>query len=106
MLNSFQAGAGDPILKQLELMSPRLTSPEVLVGAIQRLEKVVLIGRITADHITAVLLMVINNRQGRLKYIEFELSCSEDFVPPNLSTLIPLARQNNAVRIKFCRLQV
>ena len=108
MIISHQKDVGGPKLKRIKFFDTDLTSvsPEVMVGAIQRLEKVVLIGRITADHITAVLLMVINNRQGRLKYIEFELSCSEDFVPPNLSTLIPLARQNNAVRIKFCRLQV
>ena len=101
MLISHQAGAGDPVLKQLKLLSPSLTSPEVLVGAIQRLEKVVFSRRITAAQITAVLLTVINNKQGRLKDIEFQLLWFEDFVPPNLSTLMLLARQNNAVRIKW-----
>ena len=75
MLSSHQADLqGSTLtLKELMLSSTDLSSvsPEVMVGAIQRLEEVDFwSGKMTGQQITAVLTMVNERRQGRLKKLE------------------------------------
>ena len=77
MIISHQKDVGGPKLKRIKFFDTDLTSvsPEVMVVAIQRLEKVVFYRyRMTEEQITAVLNMLKLNQQARL---------------------------NNAVRIKF-----
>ena len=75
-------------------------SPVVLVGAIQRLEKVELFydgmksDRMTAEQITAVLAMLKENQQGRLKELEIY-----SYGKAVSRTLLQQARLNNAVKI-------
>ena len=77
MIISHQKDVGGPKLKRIKFFDTDLTSvsPEVMVVAIQRFEKVVFYRyRMTEEQITAVLNMLKRNQQARL---------------------------NNAVRIKF-----
>ena len=77
MIISHQKDVGGPKLKRIKFFDTDLTSvsPEVMVVAIQRLEKVVFYRyRMTEEQITAVLNMLKRNQQARL---------------------------NNAVRVKF-----
>ena len=48
-------------------------TPEILVGGIQRLEQIEFAySSVTADQANAILSMVSEGRQGRLKYIEID----------------------------------
>ena len=72
MYSNQQEEAGESKLKQLKFCGIDLTSvsPEVLVGAIQSLEKVEFWrGKMTMDQINAILTMLKGNQQGRLKYV-------------------------------------
>ena len=72
LMISQQEEAGESKLKQLKFCGIDLTSvsPEVLVGAIQSLEKVEFWrGKMTMDQINAILTMLKGNQQGRLKYV-------------------------------------
>ena len=99
-LISHQERVGGPKLKHFQFYTAEdlsSISPEVLVGAIQRLEVVKIgrpdrIGSMTADQITAVLTMVKENQQGRLTVIE--IYGTGRSVSP---TLLQEARMNNAV---------
>ena len=99
MLFSHQVEAGGSTLKlkRLKFYVNDLTSvsPEVLIGAIQRLEDVAFYSsRMTVEQITAILTMLKNNQQGRLKHIE--IISLPDFVSP---TLLQQARLNTNVRV-------
>ena len=97
MLISQQEEAGQSTLRELMLSSTDLSSvsPEVLVGAIQSLETVDFwSGKMTAEQITAILTMLKENRQERLKKLEI--------IGPEVgggvsSTLLQEARLNNTL---------
>ena len=70
LMISNQEEAGGSTLKHLRFDDTSLTSvsPEVIVGAIQSLEKVEFWrGEMTVDQITAILIMLKRNQLGRLK---------------------------------------
>ena len=100
LMISNQEEAGGSKLKQLKFHYTDLTSvsPEVLVGAIQRLENVaVWIGKMTADQITAILTMLKGNQKGRLKYVQiFRPSIFGGSVSP---TLLQEAKLNTSVKL-------
>ena len=105
VLTSHQAEAGEPKLKELGLMLCGMdfssVSSELLVRAIQRLEKVEFFyARMTVEQITAVRTMVKENRQGRLKNVKIYFSSVS--VSP---VLIREARMNHAVKIELVRLK-
>ena len=89
-----------PMLRELSGSADLFSvSPEVLVGAIKRLEKVQFShGKMTAKQINTVLRMVRDNQQGRMKEIVIYKSGVPGWV---LSTLLSRARLNNAVRIEL-----
>ena len=99
-LISHQAEAGEPKLKQLKVWDSDLSSvsPEVLVGTIQRLERVEFwYVRLTEDQITVILLMLKRKQQGRLKHLQIH---HPKLNPGSVSqTLLQEAKMNNAVRI-------
>ena len=101
MLISHQAGVGEPKLKQLKLWYTDLSSvsTEVLVRAIQNLEKVEFsFGRMRAEQITGILTMLKGNQQGMLKDLLIFLPLPS--VRGSVSqTLLEEAMQNNAVLI-------
>ena len=97
MLISQQEEAGQSTLRELMLSSTDLSSvsPEVLVGAIQSLETVDFwSGKMTAEQITAILTMLKDNRQERLKKLEIIGPEVGGGVSP---TLLQEARLNNAL---------
>ena len=92
-----EAGGSTLTLKQLMFYGTNLTSvsPEVLVGAIKKLERVEFFSsRMTMQQITAILYMLKNNQQGRLKDIEICM-----FGYPVSASLLQEARMNTTVRI-------
>ena len=95
LLVSHQEEAGESTLRELMLSSTDLSSvsPEVLVGAIQRLETVDFwSGKMTAEQITAILTMLKENRQERLKKLEI---IGPDFGGALSPTLLQEAKLNN-----------
>ena len=101
MLSSHQADLqGSTLtLKDLMLSSTDLSSvsPEVMVGAVQRLEEVDFrSGKMTGQQITAVLTMVNERRQGRLKKLEIIGPEVAGFVSP---ALLQEARRKNSVLV-------
>ena len=73
-------------------------SPDVLVGAIQSLEKVEFYGKMNSPQMNGILTLVKDNRQGRLKDVVIEPSVG---VAGSVSrTLIEEARMNTTVRIR------
>ena len=84
-LISHQEEAGGSDLKKLRLTWTDLTSvsPEILVGAIQKLEEVVIThGTMTVEQITAVLTMVKEKQHGRLQ--RFGIGIDLGSVSPSL----------------------
>ena len=94
-----EAGGSTLTLKHLKFYGTDLTSVslKVVVGAIQRLEEVVVWGgTVSAKQINAILTMVKDNRQGRLKDL---VIFRPDVVGTVTLTLLQQASMNNAVRI-------
>ena len=100
MISNQQEEAGESKLKQLKFCGIDLTSvpPEVLVGAIQSLEKVEFWpGKMTMDQINAILTMLKGNQQGKLKYVVIDRpSILGGSVSP---TLLRQARLNTSLEI-------
>ena len=101
MLSSHQVEAGGSTLtlKRLKFYFNDLASvsPEVLVGAIQRLERVAFYGsssRMAVEQMTAILTMLKSNQQGRLTVVEIYMSGGSVS-----SSLLQQARMNTNVRI-------
>lgn len=91
--------AGGSKLKQLRFCFTDLSSvsPEILVGIIQRLERVVVWGGVmTADQVTTILTMLKENQQGRLKDIWIDGPRFDGSVSP---ALLQQAKLNTAVMI-------
>ena len=94
-----EAGGSTLTLKHVKFYGTDLTSVslKVVVGAIQRLEEVVVWGgTVSAKQINAILTMVKDNRQGRLKDL---VIFRPDVVGTVTPTLLQQASMNNAVRI-------
>jgi len=99
MLMFSQQEAGGSKLKILGIAYTDLSSvsPEILVGAIQRLERVVVVrGLMTAEQITAIFIMLKENQQGRLKEIwiyslRFDGSVSATQEIPEVAGCLPHA---------------
>ena len=99
LMFSQQEEAGRLKLKDLKIIETDLTSvsPEILVGAIQKLEEVrVYDGVMTAEQITAILNMLKKNQQGRLKDIRiysrrFDGSVSATQEIPEVAGCLPHA---------------
>ena len=97
-LISHQEEAGASKLKKLRLIWTDLTSvsPEILVGAIQKLEEVVILHGMTVEQITAVLTMVKEKQHGRLQ--RFGIGIGLGSVSPSL---IQEASLNKILKFKI-----
>ena len=97
-LISHQEEAGGSDLKKLRLIWTDLTSvsPEILVGAIQKLEEVVILHGMTVEQITAVLTMVKEKQHGRLQ--RFGIGIGLGSVSPSL---IQEASLNKILKFKL-----
>ena len=102
LMISNQDEAGGSTLKQLGFHGTKLTSvsPEILVGAIQKLEKVkIWHGQMTADQINSILTMVKGNQQGRLKNVVIAYPIQVGIVGSVSPTLLQQAKLNTSVKI-------